>query len=127
MSTENFYNTTQFFYSQQSTPSWFIQGLVGAQLNSQIGVPGHYWRLSAGATLIKQFQHSSISIAYMRGRGTTTTYTTNNSEDRVDVNYRVEFNRRLSANVGLGYYREAGQDPRTQAKYATADVRYLLA
>ena len=123
---ETVYNTTNLFYSQQLSASWFIQGQLGVQMSLENGAQGNYSRLSAGGTIIKQFQHSSISLAYLRGRGMTTSYITNNSEDRVDANYRVEVTRRLGANAGLGYYRESGSEPHTQAKYAIGELRYLL-
>lgn len=121
------YNSTSFFYSQQISASWFIQGQVGVQVSSLGDGSGETLRLSAGGSVVKQFQRSSVSVAYLRGRGATTSFVTNNSEDRVDLNYRIDITRRLSGTAGLGYYREAGNDPRTTAKYATGDLRFLLA
>jgi hypothetical protein len=118
------YNSIGGVYSDQLTPTWFLNLSGGGSTAAFSSGAASTWTYSATADIEKRFQRSSASLAYTRGLALSQ-YASRNFTDRVDLNYNVQLSQRLSASLGFGYQHVDGP-PTISGKYGTAQVGYRL-
>jgi hypothetical protein len=122
---DNYFHGAALFYSEQFTPSLWIQGTVGTEVAFYpVAGPPPVFFIGA-LSVVKNFPKSAVGVSLSRNKQLLN-YLTDRLSDRVDVTYTTPVFTRLSWKNGLGYYREIGPQPRTQGKYATTGLEYRL-
>jgi hypothetical protein len=121
------YNTSGVFYSEQLARSLFVNGQIGAELQSFSDLPqGDHWGYSGGFSVLENASRNiSLAAAYTRGV-TFNNYVSREESDRVDGSVGLVFTRQASWNSSVGYFRELGVTPRTNGKYVTSEFDYRL-
>lgn len=110
-------------YGQQFGPRWWFRSSVFVVRT--VPVTSQPRQIGGYASIVRTFDRSSVSFTYNVDQGFHS-YITDRYADRMDVGYRVELTRRITANFIAGYYRETGSAPRNEGTYAFSSLDYHL-
>ena len=125
LQSDNYFHGGALFYSEQFTPSLWIQGTVGGEVAFYpvAGPPPVFF--TGALAVVKNFPKSAAAVSLSRNKQLQN-YLTDRLSDRVDVTYTMPVFTRLAWKNGAGYYREIGPPPQTQGKYASTSLDYRL-
>jgi hypothetical protein len=118
------YNTIGGAYSEQFSPTWFVNLSAGASTAAFLNNEPRTWTVSARADVMKKFRSVAAMLAYSRGLSLSQ-YASRNFTDRVDLTCDLLLTHRLNGQVGFGYQRVNGP-PLLSGKYGTSRLGYQL-
>ncbi len=123
--TDSYYHGVAVFYSRQVSPTFWIQGNVGAEVAfyTEQATPPVFF--TGSFSLVKNISHASFALAVTREKDLANYYTDRLS-DRYDASFTLPLSRRMTWRSGAGYYYEIGTEPHTQGKYAQTTVDFHL-
>ena len=123
--TDSYYHGVAVFYSRQISPSFWIQGNVGAEaaFYTESATPPVFF--TGSFSFVKGISKSTVAFAVTREKDLANYYT-NRLSDRYDLSFALPISRRITWRSGAGYYHEIGAQPHTQGKYAQTTVDFHL-
>jgi len=119
------FRTVGAAYSEQLSPSFWINGTIGAEVARYPGFNANNWGVEGGFALVKTFGTSDLALDYHRA-STVANFIANHQIENADLSYGQTVFRPLKCTAGIGYFREIGANPRVIGKYAIFTAKYHL-
>ena len=122
---DSIYQTVGGLLERQFSPGFLVKGALGMSTAS-FGGNSRQWYVYGNFGLVRIFSRSSLALSFSRGDSFSDGLISDQFNDRIDLTYRAQLNRRLTLSLGGGYLRETVTGG-FEAKYADAQMDLLAA
>lgn len=120
---DSFFHTAAVYYANRLAATWWVRGELGyVAARYPLAIPPTN-TVAGTLSLVKTFNQGTFSVGYTRGR-VDNNFVTAHIGELMQAAYTQHLTKRLAWNIGLGYYRETGADPRNMGNTAGTGLEF---